>query len=495
MDAIAIEQDVGAISPKVIDSVVTTEKAEEVSVAGADAALKYAANETLLIDATTNDRILRTTDRNILPWLCALYFFQSIDKGVWMGTIYYIGYLLAAYPHNRLLQKFPQAKYIAVCAFLWGAVLCTTAAAHNFAGLMCVRFFMGVLEATVNCGFVLVTAKWYKKYEHSSRVGIWAACAGGATMIGGVVAYGCSRGSTEAHLTFHGWKILSLVTGSITVVFAVLMYFFMAQSPIDASFFSEHDKTLAVERLRDNHQGVGSREFKWYQFREAFTDIRTWIYIIFILAAQIPNAGVSLFTSILIKSLGFSSNTTLLLGMPTGFVQICCNLGFGYLADRTKQRSLVAAGCHLINIFFVSLLVGLSKVSPLHGRYGQLIAYFVMVGNGSTPYFIMISMISSNTLGYTKKTTVNGVVFTTLGLAYLIGPQIFKDAPYYTSAKDASIGLWILSFFLLMGLYALNLRENKKRDQEDVVNPVIHPKGQAFLDLTDKENRQFRYVL
>jgi MFS family permease len=133
---------------------------------------------------------------------------------------------------------------------------------------------MGVLEATVNCGFVLITAKWYRKYEHSSRVGVWAASNGLSTMIGAVVAYGCSIGSTEAGLTFHGWKILSIVCGGITIIFSVCMYFFMANSPIDAKFFSEQDKTLAIERLRDNHQGVGSRYFKWHQFREAFTDLR-----------------------------------------------------------------------------------------------------------------------------------------------------------------------------------------------------------------------------
>jgi len=136
---------------------------------------------------------------------------------------------------------------------------------------------MGVLEATVNCGFVLITAKWYKKYEHSSRVGVWAASNGLSTMIGAVVAYGCSRGSAEAHLSFHGWRILALVCGSITIVFGVCMFYFMANSPIEATWLSEEDKTLAVERLRDNHGGVGTTEFKWYQVREAFTDIRVTI--------------------------------------------------------------------------------------------------------------------------------------------------------------------------------------------------------------------------
>ncbi len=133
---------------------------------------------------------------------------------------------------------------------------------------------MGVLEATVNCGFVLITAKWYTKYEHSTRVGIWAAWAGFSSIVGGVVAYGCSRGSAEAGLTFHGWRILALVTGGITVIFAVGMFFFFAENITEAGFFTEEEKTLAVERLRGNHQGVGNKKFKWYQFREAFTDIR-----------------------------------------------------------------------------------------------------------------------------------------------------------------------------------------------------------------------------
>ena len=122
--------------------------------------------------------------------------------------------------------------------------------------------------------------------------------------------------------------------------------------------------------------------------------LQTWIYVLFILSAQIPSGGTTLFASLLYKSLGFDANTSLLMSMPTGFIQICSNLGFGYLADRTKQRSLVAAGSQMINLFFIALLVGLAHVAPLHVRFGQLVAYFFIIGNGSTPYFIVISMIS-----------------------------------------------------------------------------------------------------
>jgi len=57
----------------------------------------------------------------------------------WLGSIYYLGYLVAVYPHNRLFQRLNQTKYLAVCAFLWGAILCCMAACNNFTGLMLVR--------------------------------------------------------------------------------------------------------------------------------------------------------------------------------------------------------------------------------------------------------------------------------------------------------------------------------------------------------------------
>lgn len=133
---------------------------EKHSQADADGALKYASSEAISIDEKTNKRLLWLTDSHVLPWLCALYFMQYLDKGIlsyssvmgilvdanlttqqftWLGSIYYFGYLAAAYPHNRLLQHFSQTKYIAVCSILWGIVLCTMAAGHDFAGLMAVR--------------------------------------------------------------------------------------------------------------------------------------------------------------------------------------------------------------------------------------------------------------------------------------------------------------------------------------------------------------------
>ncbi|KAI9739832.1 MAG: hypothetical protein M1834_006553 [Cirrosporium novae-zelandiae] len=484
---------------------------------GADAVLVYASATAIDIDPETDKRLLRKIDLHVLPWLCVLYILQYLDKGVltysgvmgikteaqmsssqysWLGSIYYLGYIVSVPIHNRLFQHFTPSKYIAINVALWGMVLACMAACKDWKGLMVQRTFIGALEGCINPGFMLVTAAWYKKYEHASRTGLWSACTGIATIIGGLIAYGCVSGQDKnPNTALSSWKILALCTGLLSVVYGCCMWYFMAGSVVTAKFFNEEERILAVERLRNNHQGVGSHTFKRYQAKEAFTDYRTWMYVVFVLSSQIPAAGLVLLQSVLIKSLGFDSKTTLLLAMPTGAVGIISNVGFGYLADRTKQRSLVAMVCALLTLFAVSLLVGLGNVAPHYKKYGQLIAYFLMIGTSATPWFIVISMMSSNMLGTTKKTTSSSIVFCALAVAYFVGPQIFQDGPYYPKAKYASIGLWVLSIIILLAFYTLNRLENRSREKAVGMREQEHAAGIEFMDLTDRENKLFRYVL
>ena len=181
--------------------------------------------------------------------------------------------------------------------------------------------------------------------------------------------------------------------------------------------------------------------------------------------------------------------------MPQGAITAMCNFGFGLLADKTKLRSGSAILVSLLGLFGVSLFIGLQNVAPLYNRSGQLAAYFIMTGCSAASWFVIISMISSNVLGTTKKTTLNSVVFVAQGLAYFLGPQAFRDPPYYHNAKIVTIVLWIVSIIVLAGFWILNLRENKKRDRMLAESGDHSAVNSEFMDLTDKENKGFRYVL
>lgn len=60
----------------------------------------------------------------------------------------------------------------------------------------------------------------------------------------------------------------------------------MPDSPVEAKFLNEHDKLLAVERLRANQMGVVSTNWKWDQAIESLLDLKTWCWfaLIFVIS-------------------------------------------------------------------------------------------------------------------------------------------------------------------------------------------------------------------
>jgi len=203
--------------------------------------------------------------------------------------MFYIGYIAFEWPTNRLLQYFPLGKYSAFNIIMWGTVLCCFAAVKNFAGAVAVRFFLGVFEAAVTPGFALFTSQWYTKREQGVRVGIWFSFNGFAQIFGGLLAYGISRGTTIHGSAIDPWRIVFLAAGLLTVVMGVIFMIIVPDNQMNARWLSEEDRLLAIERIRENQQGVGNRKWKLHQFKEALVDPMALGLAFYALVADIPN--------------------------------------------------------------------------------------------------------------------------------------------------------------------------------------------------------------
>lgn len=69
------------------------------------------------------------------------------------------------------------------------------------------------------------------------------------------------------------------------------MLFRLPDSPTTASFLTEEEKLIAVERLKANQTGFKNSNIDKSQIKEAFIDVKTWLLATLILAANIPNGG------------------------------------------------------------------------------------------------------------------------------------------------------------------------------------------------------------
>jgi ACS family allantoate permease-like MFS transporter len=161
-----------------------------------DTAAELVSGEYPELDPAEARRVRRKIDIHILPLMCTLYWIQFMDKttlgsaailGIrqatnlttnqynWLGTIFYISYLVFEFPQNLCLQRFPVGKWMSLNIFVWAIALCSHAACKNFAGLFVVRLILGMCEGSITAGFMIVSSMFYTRNEQTLRVGYWCA--------------------------------------------------------------------------------------------------------------------------------------------------------------------------------------------------------------------------------------------------------------------------------------------------------------------------------
>ncbi|RYP58450.1 hypothetical protein DL769_008941 [Monosporascus sp. CRB-8-3] len=482
---------------------------------------RYAGREAIYVDEKANKELFWTVNRRILACMLGTYFCQSLDKGTlgfssvmnirvdanlqgpefaWLGTILYMGVLVGEYPTNMLLQKLPVAKYLAANVFCWGIVVACSAAASNFASLMVVRFLLGVFEACVQPAFIIMTGMWYTKREQAVLTSLWYCMTGVQLMIGGIIAWGVSHYEGPA---MRSWQLLFLILGLATCVWGVFIAWWLPDSPMKAKCFDEDRKRLMIERVRANETGIQNKTWKRYQMVEALTDPVIWCYIMLTVTSTLVIGGLGVFSNLIIASFGFTYLQTQLLNIAQGAVTIVVMVGSASLATWSNQTSWV------MHAFSIPAIIGTAVIYsvPPNGSNsaGLLIAFYCTqfyLAEGN----LMFSLISRNVAGQTKKSTTLALNFLFWAAGNMSAPQIFQesDAPRYQRGFTAHFCMYVLFNISLAVFRVLLVRRNKaKREAAAAGGSADAGSGSAggekighanaFADMTDRENPDFRY--
>ena len=116
---------------------------------------------------------------------------------------------------------------------------------------------------------------------------------------------------------------------------------------------------------------------------------------------------------------------------------------------------------------------------------------------GKCPSHLRSNCVLKSYNRYTKKITVAALFFIFYCAGNIIGPQTFrpKDAPRFIPAEITLIVCYGICVVDLCFLY-WHLNRSNKRKAVKRADPLYKKLGnQEFLDLTDKENPEFVYVL
>lgn len=77
--------------------------------------------------------------------------------------------------------------------------------------------------------------------------------------VGGLIAYGISQVEGAA---IKNWQILFTLLGCATFVWGIFVLWWLPDSPMRATCWSEEDRALIAERVRENETGIQNKEFK-----------------------------------------------------------------------------------------------------------------------------------------------------------------------------------------------------------------------------------------
>ncbi|RDW59225.1 MFS general substrate transporter-4 [Coleophoma crateriformis] len=462
-----------------------------------------------------NRKLRRKIDNILMPLLIITYTLSFMDKQAmaysanygldtdehmnssqysWAsGSILYLSVLVCQFPIGRVIQVVPIGRFLSTTVIIWGMILMCTAATRSFAALAVVRALLGAAEAGIAPCLLIYTAQWYTRAEQPERTGYWFIANALGQIFGGLIGYGI--GHIHSTLGVGNWIFYFIIFGAVTILWGIFLLFTLPDTPMGARWLSLEERAMAIERVRENKTGIINHVWKWNQFRECIIDPKTFLLFATLVCNAIPSGGVASFGNIVIKGFGFSALNTTLLQMPLGVIQAISILISGALTSRFKNIR-----CHVMSLSQVPALIGaiLLVVLPESNKNGRLGAYYV-IQTHTVSYVMAYSLITGNYAGFTKKSTVAAIVFIASSAGQVAGPQLFigSEAPKYPTAFAAAIACFVILIVLPYVIQGYLMWDNHRRDKKAATEPEESEETQAeqgFMDLTDWQQKSFRYV-
>lgn len=362
------------------------------------------------------------------------------------------------------------------------------AAAHDFPGLAAARTFLGVFEASINPGTMIIFSMWYKRQEQPFRMGIWVGSAGLGYVLAGIASFGIGHISGS----LSSWRYMFLIWGAITTSWGIVIYFFLPDNPLDAKFLSESERRGVINRIKEEETGIENKRFKKEQFIEAMLDLKTWLLFIFAVASNSPNGGLTTFQGLIIKGMGFSVLRTTLIQMPSGAVQLVVCVAATFVVSCFRNARLAVMLICLVP--FLAGTIG-TWVIPQSIPYGRLVCLWISFTYTAT-WTLSMSVATANTAGHTKKITTNAVLLIGYCLGNFIGPFFFitNQAPRYNLGVAMMLFCVGVQVFSICGIWFLLWKRNRERDAmfNDGEENEVEGFEMGLKDMTDFENKHFR---
>ncbi|OMP87041.1 putative transporter [Diplodia seriata] len=410
-------------------------------------------------------RLVLKFDLRILPVLAFMYLCNSLDKGN-LGNAKTDGMEddLHFKPHqyNLILSIFfvPYVLFAPPVAFLG-----KNAAVHNFGGMMALRWILGMAESAFFPLVIYYLTTFYRRGELARRLALFYAASNIANAFSGLLAFGVFQ--INSHL--HGWRILFLVEGAMTVSFSLFAFFYLPKSGTEAWFLSDEEKRIAYQRMQMDSSSIVNEKFNFKEALKVFRMPAAYAWLGIEICLGVPLQSVSLFMPQIVGALGYGSVKTNLYTVAPNVVGAVVLLILAFASDHARLRfPFIALGFSLTFIGFIIYAAIPDVHAQIHVAY---FACFMMTWGTSAPSVLLSTWYNNNIAHEGRRVTLTSVGVPLANLMGVVSSNIFRsqDAPKYVPALATTAAFGATGALLTLLLGAYMIVDNKRRDAKQGV--------------------------
>ena len=279
-----------------------------------------------------------------------------------ISGVFFLGYFLFEVPSNVMLNKYGARVWIARILITWGIIAAATAFVENTTQLYVLRFLLGISEAGFFPGIIVYLTFWFRNKEIATTVALFTAAIPVSYILGAPMSTWIMD---HVHwLNWSGWRWMLFLEGAPAIVFGLVCYFRLTDSPEHAKWLkAEEKKWLTDELARERFQRKNAQHLSvWQAIKNGKILYLSFIYFVY----QCGSLGVGYWMPQIIKGLsGSTSDFEVGLIATVPYIVATITMIFwsksSDLRDERKMHSAIPLGVSAIALYaagFVTDTVG-----------------------------------------------------------------------------------------------------------------------------------------
>jgi MFS transporter, ACS family, tartrate transporter len=297
---------------------------------------------------------MRKVYLRLLPLAMIVYFFCYLDRinvsfaaltmnkdiglSAWAyglsSTAFYVGYCLFEVPSNIILDKVGARLWIARIMVTWGLCSGATAFVTGPESFLTVRLLLGMAEAGLFPGIVLLFTYWFPDHHRGRIISGFTLALPISVALGAPVSTAIL--GMDGFLGYAGWKWIYIIEAIPTILIGIFVLFALTDQPENASWLSAEEKNWLTTTLARERRAVESAGK--YSVWQAMVNPKILLLSANYFGIVTASLGVLLFIPQIIKSIGATNMGT---GYATALAYTCgaiSMLTWGWVADRMGER-------------------------------------------------------------------------------------------------------------------------------------------------------------